>query len=58
MNREYKFATDSESGTIEAAGWNDACQKLHAMLPDSAIDNGGFGWVEDQDGERYELGIQ
>jgi hypothetical protein len=51
--KKYKFATDSESGIIEAISWDDACQQLDAMLPDAAIDNGGWGWVEDVDGNRY-----
>jgi hypothetical protein len=51
----YKFATDSECGTIKAADWNEACQKLEAMVPDSAVDAGGWGWVEDTDGERFAI---
>jgi len=53
----FRFATDSETGTIEASCWNDACQQLHAMVTDQAIDNGAWGWVEDEDGERYEIGV-
>ncbi len=55
---QYKFATDSQMGLIEAACWNDACQFLHDLVPDHAIDNGGWGWVENEDGELYELGVK
>ena len=55
---QFKFATDSEVGTIEAVCWNDACQKLHEMVPDAAIDNGAWGWVQDEIGERYEIGVR
>lgn len=47
----YKFATDSESGTIEAASFDEARGMLDAMVTDT---DGGFGWVEDVDGFRYE----
>lgn len=47
----YKFATDSECGTINAASFEDACRKLDAMVLGS---DGGTGWVEDTDGFRYE----
>jgi len=53
----YPFATDSESGTISAIDFADACQQLDAMVPAKAIEDGAFGWVEDTDGERYEIGI-
>jgi hypothetical protein len=52
----FDFATDSETGTIEAADFATACEKLDAMVPASAIEDGGHGWVEDTDGERYEIG--
>ena len=49
---EYKFATDSETGTITAANFDAACRQLDAMIEGS---DGGFGWVEDVDGSRYEI---
>jgi len=49
---KYKFATDSETGTIEAVDFIAACRKLDAMVAGS---DGGFGWVEDVDGNRYEI---
>lgn len=48
---EFRFATDSESGVIVADSFEAACRKLDAMVQDS---DGGFGWVEDADGSRYE----
>ena len=47
----YKFATDSECGTIDAESFEAACRKLDAMVTDSDC---GSGWVEDADGFRYE----
>lgn len=52
----YKFATDSESGTITAIDFTDARRQLDEMVPASAIADGAWGWVEDQDGHRYEVG--
>jgi len=51
----YKFATDSEVGTIEAADYATACAKLDAMLTAAAIEEGAWGWIEDTDGSRYEI---
>jgi hypothetical protein len=51
----YKFATDSEVGTIEAADYAAACAKLDAMLTAAAVYEGAWGWVEDEDGSRYEI---
>lgn len=49
----YKFRTDSEVGTIEAGSWPEACQLLHVMVPDAAVVDGAWGWIEREDGERY-----
>lgn len=54
----YRYATDSETGTIEASDFAAACRQLDAMLTTDAILNGGWGWVEDVDGDRYEVGIR
>lgn len=53
---QYKFATDSESGNIEAVNFRSACEKLEAMIPQSSRNDGAWGWVEDTDGYRYEIG--
>lgn len=47
----YKFATDSETGTLEADTFEAACRLLDSMVEDSDC---GHGWVEDTDGYRYE----
>lgn len=56
--RDYTYRTDGESGTIEAATFEDACAQLDAMVPQACIEDGGWGWVDDCDDEqpRYELG--
>ena len=46
----YRFATDSEVGTIEAATFKDACDKLDAMIGDV---DGAWGWVADTNDDRY-----
>jgi hypothetical protein len=50
--KQFKFATDSGFGTIEADTFEAACRKLDAMVGPS--DAGGVGVVEDEDGYRYE----
>lgn len=52
----YKYATDSETGTIEATDFAAACRQLDAMIPPAARANGGWGWVGDTYGDRYEIG--
>jgi hypothetical protein len=51
----FRFATDSEAGTIEAADFAAACQQLRDMLPAAAVADGAWGWVEDTDGIRYKI---
>ena len=53
---EYRFATDSESGTLQAGSFADAKRQLRAMLPPAAVADGGFGWVADHNGDRFEIG--
>lgn len=55
---EYRFATDAETGTIDAASYDEACRILDAMLTDEAIAEGAWGWVEDADGYRYQIGVR
>jgi hypothetical protein len=54
--RTFRFATDAESGTLYADDFADACDKLREMLPANIVADGGFGWVADHDGYRYEIG--
>lgn len=58
--RDYTYRTDGESGVIEAATFEDACAQLDALVPASAIADGGWGWVDDCDDEqpRYEIGAR
>ena len=56
MTTAYKFATDSETGTITADSFDAACEQLKQMIPATAIADGAFGWVEDVDGERFTIG--
>jgi hypothetical protein len=53
---DYRFATDSETGTIEAVDFADACEQLRDMLPDATVADGAWGWVENTDGKRYKIG--
>ena len=48
---EFRFATDSEQGSIMARDFTEAKAMLAAMIEDS---DGGSGWVEDKDGYRFE----
>jgi len=48
---EFRFATDSEQGSIMARDFTEAKAMLAAMVEDS---DGGSGWVEDKDGYRFE----
>ena len=53
---EFRFSTDSETGTISAETFDSACGKLDQMLTDEAVEAGAWGWVEDVDGDRYTIG--
>ena len=53
---EYKFATDSEQGSMVARDFTEAKMMLADRLTDEAIADGAFGWVEDLDGYRHEMG--
>ena len=52
----FEFKTDSESGKIKADSYEDACEKLRDMVGDDHEATGAWGWVEDQDGNRLEIG--
>ena len=53
---EYKFATDSESGVMVARDFSEAKMMLADRLTDEVVADGAFGWVEDLDGYRHEIG--
>lgn len=48
----FKFATDSEHGVIVAHNFDEAKEMLQDMLVEA---DGGWGWVEDADGVRFEI---
>ena len=52
----YRYATDSDSGTIYAEDFDAACEQLDAMFTPQILADGGSGWVEDGDGYRYTIG--
>lgn len=53
----FDFATDSESGTVELESWDAACKWLTNEVSDEAIDDGGYGWIENPEtGERFTRG--
>lgn len=54
--KTYTYRTDCELGTIEAESFADACAQLDALVPQAAIEDGGWGWVRDLDGRLYEVG--
>lgn len=55
----FNFATDSVAGTIEADNWEAAKSTLHDMIPEEAIEDGAWGWIESPEtGERYTIGTQ
>ena len=51
----FRFATDSETGTIEAKTFGQAVDKLREMVPSAAVADGAWGWVQDLDGQRYRI---
>lgn len=53
---QYAYKTDSEHGVIVARNFAEAKLMLRDMLTAAAIDDGGWGWVDDVDGTRYEIG--
>jgi uncharacterized protein YfcZ (UPF0381/DUF406 family) len=53
---EFPYATDSASGTVEAASLADAYQTLRAKVSDAQVADGATLWVEDPGtGERMTM---
>jgi hypothetical protein len=50
---EYQYKTDSCHGVAVARDFTEAKSMLDEMVPLQAIHDGGWGWIEDQDGTRY-----
>lgn len=55
MLNSYSYGTDAGFGTIEAGSFDEAKQWLHGEI-DKHLKDGAWGWVEDHDGYRYEIG--
>lgn len=56
LTHDFAFATDSESGCLSCKDFSEACEQLKKLVPPVAVQNGGWGWVEDNDGGRYVIG--
>ncbi len=55
---ECRFQTDGDSGSIVAATWEHACDWLASEIPQQAVKNGGWGWIEspNDDEGRFVVG--
>jgi hypothetical protein len=53
---EYQFKTDDSFGVILARDFTEAKMELAKMLPDNAVADGAWGWVDDLDGTRFQIG--
>jgi hypothetical protein len=54
-SNQYRYATDSEAGTIEAASLEAAFSQLRAQITDEMIADGATLWVESADGSRLTM---
>jgi hypothetical protein len=54
--KQFKFRTDADSGTIEAPDFEHAVKQLNDMFTEAMLKDGAFGWVEDEDGYRHNIG--
>jgi hypothetical protein len=52
----FSYRTDGEHGEIEARDFDAAKQMLCEMFTEAIIADGGWGWVDDEDGERFYVG--
>jgi hypothetical protein len=50
---EYPYKTDSCHGVAIAKDFDEAKSMLSDMLPDEAIADGAWGWIQDQDNTRF-----
>jgi hypothetical protein len=53
--KSFKFSTDSESGTIQAPDFDHAVKQLNDMFTQQMLEDGAWGWVEDEDGYRHNI---
>ena len=56
LMKQFRFRTDGESGTIQAPDFGHAVKQLNDMFTESMLEDGAFGWVEDHDGYRHNIG--
>jgi hypothetical protein len=49
----YTYRAGAELGEISAVDFADARRRLDEMISPAIVAGGGWGWVEDKDGERY-----
>jgi hypothetical protein len=52
----FKFCTDGESGHIVASDFDNAVKQLNDMFTEQMLEDGAWGWVEDQDGYHHNIG--
>ena len=52
----FKFRTDRKFGYIQAPNFDNAVKQLNDMFTESMLEDGAFGWVEDHDGYRHNIG--
>lgn len=56
-NKSYRYATDSETGTIQAASLDAAYAALRGKITDAMIEDGAAMWVEGDDEGRLTMGV-
>jgi hypothetical protein len=50
---EYPYRTGSCQGIAIARDFDEAKHMLEGMLPNEAVADGAWGWIQDQDETRY-----
>jgi hypothetical protein len=58
--KTYYYATDGESGTLQAESLGDAMERARSIanVTDESLEDGGWCWVEDEEtGERQVVGV-
>lgn len=53
---QYSYRTDGEHGFLHARNFAQAKEMLREIVTVEVIADGGWGWVDDTDGYRYEIG--
>lgn len=56
--KTYSYATDSSSGSVEAATLDAAYDSLRAKISDEMLSDGATLWVAEEDGsDRLTMGV-